>query len=356
MDTFPIGGGRMGEAIRKFDWGGTPLGEMDSWPISLRAVIQMMVAQKQSICLFWGPELILLYNDAYAPMLGAREPTALGRPFKAVWSDVWNDVKPFVDSALAGEGTFSEDMRLVMLRNGYEEETFWTFSYSPLYDDDYNVAGLINVTIDTTAAVQARKTQQILQHELMHRVKNSLAVTGSIVSSTLRNAVSVEHARESIERRLAALAEAQSVLTETADSIEIATVIAAAMKPHADLAGRIEIAGPPVRISSHQAVALSLATYELATNASKYGALSVDGGTVSIDWEIDGQNNFRFAWREAGGPAVEEPQRSGFGTRLTGRAVPSYFSGEASTRYDPSGVHYVLTGTLPPQGPARSGL
>lgn len=144
----------MGEAIRVFDWSKTPLGASRSWPASLKTIVQMMVHQRQAICVLWGQAQTLLYNDAYAAFLGGKEKRALGRPFGEVWAEIWSDIGPLVDEALAGRATYHNNLRLVMNRNGYDEETFWTFSYSPLYGDDGRIAGMINVAVDTTPAVQ----------------------------------------------------------------------------------------------------------------------------------------------------------------------------------------------------------
>ena len=102
---FPIGGGRMGQRIREFAWETTALGPIETWSLDLRSLVQMTVAQQQSICMYWGPDLALIYNNSYAVHLGGKDATALGQPFHIVWSDVWEGVKPFVDKALSGEGT-----------------------------------------------------------------------------------------------------------------------------------------------------------------------------------------------------------------------------------------------------------
>ena len=326
---FPMDGGRTGGLIRAFDWSLTPLGSIESWPQLLRSIVQMMVKQRHAMCIFWGPALAMLYNDAYAPMLGKREAGAMGRPFADVWADVWDDVRPFAEQALSGQGTFSEDLRLVMTRNGFDEETFWTFSYSPVYDDDGRVAGLINVAVETTASVRGRSTQQEVQRELLHRMKNSLAVTSAVVTATLRHASSLAEARTEVERRIAALSDAQALVTQT-DRVDIRTIVSAAMKAHLDTDDRLGMTGPPIALPSHQAVGLSLAVYELATNALKYGALSNTGGRVRVDWDHN-DGKFSFAWQELAGPAVVAPTRRGFGSRLTSQIVVAYFAGSGQT-------------------------
>lgn len=348
---FPIGGGRMGQRIREFAWEQTSLGAIDSWSPALRSIVQMMVSQKQSISMFWGPDLPILYNDAYAQHLGAREPTALGQRFKDLWPDVWDGLKPYVDQALSGEATWHEDYPLVMTRNGYPEETYWTFSYGPLYDDG-EVKGLINITLDTTEAVLGRRNQQALQQELLHRAKNNLAVTTAVVSSTLRYANNLDTARATVAARIAALGKAQEMLREgTADAL-ISEIVTVALRAHLDRPDRMSIKGPDVTIASQKAIGLSLAIYELATNAVKYGALSTASGHVSVSWQIGPDGGFEFVWQETGGPPVTAPKHTGFGSRLTNNVVPGYFAGKAETRYDADGVAYRLRGTLRSAGPA----
>ncbi|WP_242138949.1 PAS domain-containing protein [Sphingomonas sp. TREG-RG-20F-R18-01] len=116
-----------------------------------------MLESRQAMCLCWGPELTLLYNQAYAPFLGLRHPAALGQPIARVWADVWPDIAPFVDRALAGAAVWFEDFPLVLHRNGYPEETWWNFCYSPARDDQGDIVGFLNVASDATAGVLARR-------------------------------------------------------------------------------------------------------------------------------------------------------------------------------------------------------
>jgi two-component sensor histidine kinase len=343
----------MGAAIRSHDWGATPLGPISAWPAALKTIVQMMLHQRHAICVAWGPELIFLFNDAYRPFLGQKLDGALGMPIERVWADVWDDIKPLVDEALAGRGTFSEALRLVMQRNGYDEETFWTFSYSPLRDDSGHIAGLIDVVVDATSVVLARREQdrrddaeKVLRHELVHRVKNSLAVTSAVVIASMRHASSLQEARDTIVQRIAALGQAQDILANAGDSAEVGEIVRAALASHMDGKGRASLSGPRVDISSQQAVGLSLAIYELATNAVKYGAFSNEFGNVAVRWETSGDDGFTFVWQEEGGPVVVPPQRSGFGSRLTNQIVGSYFSGQGVTTYDPAGLRFELKDRL----------
>jgi two-component sensor histidine kinase len=338
--------GIMARAIEAFDWASTPLGPINTWSASLLGAVRIMLGQRHSTCMFWGPDLTMLYNDRYIPALGKKEARALGQPFRRIWSDVWEDVRPLVEDAMAGRGTYSEEMRLVMTRNGFDEETFWTFSYSPLFDDDGSVAGLINITVDVTNAVQARLNQQIMQQELLHRIKNILSVTSTVVSASLRNAETIQQARDAVGARIMALARAQGLFTGLGDSADITEVMGRSIGAHLDGGDRIRLDGPSVRLSSQQAVGLSLALYELSTNAAKYGALSTSDGAVDLAWSVTDNDDFALDWTETGGPQVQSPQREGFGSTLVNMIVPAYFDGDGQADYRPEGLRYSLRGRL----------
>ena len=337
----------MARAIGDFDWQSTPLGPVSGWSVALLTAVRMMLGQRHAACMFWGPELIMLYNDAYVHVLGGKEEHALGQRFQQIWADVWDDVRPLVDQTLSGRGTYSEEMRLVMTRNGFDEETFWTFSYSPLYDDDGTVAGLMNITVDMTGLVQARRNQQIMQEELLHRIKNILSVTSTVVSSSLRNATSIQEARDTVGARIMALAKAQGLFTGLGESADITEVMARSIGAHLVGNDRIRLSGPSVPLSSQQAVGLSLALYELATNAAKYGALASPQGVVDLSWSVMG-DDFALDWQERGGQPVAAPTREGFGSRLVNMIVPAYFNGEGQAEFLPQGLHYTLRGQLTP--------
>lgn len=145
------------DLLTRRDWGATPLGPRAGWPQSLATTVDLMMASGHAMCLAWGPDRTLLYNDAYAPMLGARHPTAFGARFEDAWFDIWTEIAPLVDATFRGETSTFRDMPLTMMRNGYPEETWWAFSYSPVRDEAGAVAGLLNVTLETTERVQAER-------------------------------------------------------------------------------------------------------------------------------------------------------------------------------------------------------
>ncbi|MBB3949086.1 sensor histidine kinase [Aureimonas jatrophae] len=199
---------------------------------------------------------------------------------------------------------------------------------------------------------QARVRQQaVLQRELSHRMKNTLAMVQAVVSQSLRNALDTRDASEKASARIQALASAQDVLTATDwAASDVAAVVAASVAPHCADGERVTLQGPPARVEAQQALGLALAIHELSTNAVKYGALSTDEGRVSVRWDVGPQDRFAFVWEERGGPPVAAPERRGFGSKLTERIVPSYFGGSAASDYEPGGLIYTLNGSLTPSG------
>jgi signal transduction histidine kinase/PleD family two-component response regulator len=147
-------GGEMGYLIRAHDWAATPLGPLESWPRSLHSIVLMMVTSRYQMWMAWGPDLTFLYNDAYCPTLGVKHPGALGKPARNVWAEIWPDIGPLIAQVLeTGEATYSEAMLLLLQRSGFTEETYHTFSYSPLFDDDGAIAGMFCVVVEETERV-----------------------------------------------------------------------------------------------------------------------------------------------------------------------------------------------------------
>ena len=165
LDTanWPDGDSEMASRIRTHDWAATSLGPICDWSPSLRTAVGIVVGSGHAMQLAWGPERVIIYNDAYAPMLGARHPGALGLPLRKAWPDVWQQIEPLVARAFRGETVRFEDFPLTMSRHGHAEETWWNFSYSPVRDESGAVAGLLNVTVDATPKIRADRAEAILR-------------------------------------------------------------------------------------------------------------------------------------------------------------------------------------------------
>jgi PAS domain S-box-containing protein len=154
---FLSGGGEMGAMMRAHDWSTSPLGQPVDWPPALRTVVGLMINSKFPMFVAWGPQLGFLYNDAYCDILGEKHPAALGRPFRDIWSEIWADIGPLAERALAGESTYSDRLYLVMNRHGYDEETWFTYSYSPVRDETGKVSGMYCTCVEVTEQVHAER-------------------------------------------------------------------------------------------------------------------------------------------------------------------------------------------------------
>ncbi|WP_158497834.1 PAS domain-containing protein [Pseudoxanthomonas suwonensis] len=150
---FLRGGGILAARIAAHDWSRHPLGPPAQWPPELKTTLSIMLGSRFAMCVGWGPDLLLFYNDPYIPILGAKDAVALGEPIATVWSEVWEDIRPLAETAMSGTATWREDMYLRMERNGFPEDTWWTFSYTPVRDPDGRVVAMLNVTHETTARV-----------------------------------------------------------------------------------------------------------------------------------------------------------------------------------------------------------
>jgi len=215
------------------------------------------------------------------------------------------------------------------------------------------MVGLAFAVRMATTIARGEMLQDLLVEELNHRVKNTLAILQSIAAQTFRSASRPE--REKFEGRLRALAEAHNLLsTEKWQGSDLQDVIDRVLQPYLlNAPERVRMFGPKVPLAPRLAVVLSMILHEIATNAAKYGALSNDSGTVSLDWEIleeDAGRNLRLIWTEAGGPPVSAPVQRGFGSRLIERSARDQLGGEATVDFLPRGVVYTLTVALEAEG------
>jgi PAS domain S-box-containing protein len=151
---FLVGEGEMARRMRAHDWAATPLGPPANWPQSLKTVVRIMLTSRYAMWMGWGEELAFFYNDAYGPTLGVKHDWALGRPASQVWAEIWPDIGPLVDSVMStGQSSWNEGLLLLLERSGEPEETYHTFSYSPLADDEGRSAGMFCVVMEETQRV-----------------------------------------------------------------------------------------------------------------------------------------------------------------------------------------------------------
>ncbi|WP_207460772.1 response regulator [Azospirillum sp. SYSU D00513] len=158
--AWPAGGGEVGDLVRRPGFQAAGLGPVESWPPSLRSILEMALNSRQAKFVAWGPDLAFLYNDAYIPIFAERHPQALGRPFAEVWSDIWPQIRPIVESNLTGVGHLYEELLIPMMRDGRTQDTWFTFSYTPVRDESGKVAGIVCAAMEVTDQVLAKRREQ----------------------------------------------------------------------------------------------------------------------------------------------------------------------------------------------------
>ena len=159
-----VGGGRMGELIRSTDWSSSPLGPRGAWPQSLRTTINLCLASNFPLCFTWGPSRVQIYNDGYWPVCGAKHPHSMGQDYRECWFSAWPVIGPGFERCMeTGETTFVTDTRMFLDRNGYLEETFFTYSYSPIRDETGGIGGIFHPVTETTHLVLAERRLSALR-------------------------------------------------------------------------------------------------------------------------------------------------------------------------------------------------
>ena len=174
---FLTGGGDMGARIRAYDWAATSFGAPACWPVALRTALGICLNSSFPTAIYWGPELRLLYNDAWAPIPADRHPWALGRPGAEVWADIWDIVGPQLEQVMAtGEGFSAFNQMLPMERDGVPHETYWTYSFTPIRDEDGIVVGVLNQGHEMTAQIVAERALR----ESQERLELALSASNSV--------------------------------------------------------------------------------------------------------------------------------------------------------------------------------
>ncbi len=198
---------------------------------------------------------------------------------------------------------------------------------------------------------QAQSQQSFLIRELHHRVKNTLATVQAVVGATARSTSNIDEFYKAFVGRIVSLANTHSLLTEALwQTAPLREILEKELKPYNDARGeRITLEGPNVELPSEIAVPIGMAVHELTTNAAKYGALSVRNGKVSVIWSVHGEGDEKrllMTWEESGGPAVSQPERQGFGSRLLHRVLTTQLNAKVQVDYDPAGLHVAIDAPL----------
>ena len=178
-EVFFSGSGEMAARMRAKDWAATPLGPVDTWPGSLLTIIQTMLHSRHPMFLWWGPQLLQFYNDAYVPSFGkGKHPAALGMAGRESWPEIWHIIGPQIDDVMReGKASWHEDQLVPIFRNGHIEDVYWTYGYSPVFDESGNIGGTLVICTETTARVLSEKALQHSEERLRWVVEASGAGT-----------------------------------------------------------------------------------------------------------------------------------------------------------------------------------
>ena len=163
VEDWLVGGGEMGKLVRSMDWTETPLGPIESWPQNLRTTVNLALASNLPVCLVWGPKHTQIYNDGYRPICGGMHPRSMGQDFVECWASAWHAIGEAFDRALAGEASDLENRQILLDRNGYDEEAFFTFSFSPIRDETGGVGGLFHPVTETTSRMLGERRTRTLR-------------------------------------------------------------------------------------------------------------------------------------------------------------------------------------------------
>ncbi|MGQ3353639.1 MAG: sensor histidine kinase [Phreatobacter sp.] len=473
---FLAGGGQMGALMRAHDWAATAFGRPSDWAAELKVLASFVLASPQPMMIWWGQDLLQIYNDAFAALMGPeRHPGAFGAAAQHSWGEIWSILGPQVAHVLAGgEPRLNEEELIQITRFGARRSVWWTygfspimvegrvagvvltcqevtarqrltnrirhqserfqqlfeqapgfiafllgpqhvfqfanaayralvgnrpligkpvadilpeasaqgfverldevyrsgelhvgrrvpltladgdgterdyvldFIYQPIVDDDGQVAGVFIQGHDVTAHAAAEKNLTLINHELKHRVKNTLAVTTGIVNQTLRNRGNDE-LLATLRARISAYARAHDILApQTWATGTVHGAVMSAVQTFRAQGGSFTIEGPDLTLGSRQVLSLALAVHELAVNARRYGALSHPTGSVDIRWTLldpENEPKFEFTWKESGGPPCREPERHGFGLHLVSRVLAADFDATTSIAFPTSGLIFTM--------------
>jgi PAS domain S-box-containing protein len=287
--------------------------------------------------------IITSWNRGAEQLFGYTAEEAIGRPITMLIPAERQNEEPTILARIRSGERIDHYETVRQRKDGSLVEI--SLTVSPIKNSEGEIVGASKIARDITERRRAQEQQKLLLGEMKHRVRNTLATVQAIAAQTLRSAVSEE--RDAFLARLRALAGAHDLLTlERWNQAPIGDVVAGALNAFQGSHGdRIAVAGPKhVQLDAHKSTLLAMALHELATNAIKYGALSSEGGRVSVTWELvpeSGARRVKFVWQETGGPPVKPPRRKGFGSVLIERALERELGG-VEYSFDPRGVACAL--------------
>jgi PAS domain S-box-containing protein len=312
-----------------------------------------MFEQANDLIIFAGLDQVITdVNPAAAAAIGLPREEVIGRSQSNFMSvAAFDQTKRMLQHKLEHGGTTQHVLEVI---SSSGRLLTWEVNSTLTLDDAGTPVGLHAIARDVTERQRAEERQRLLVNELNHRVKNTLALVQGLALQSFREGRDPAAARTAFQQRLAALAAAHDLLTR--ESWEGATLTELAQGAVGHLSGseqRVGTEGPPVTLGPKPAVSLVMALHELATNAAKYGALSVPEGRVSLRWEAEEGGPLRLEWRETGGPPVAAPDRRGFGLRMIERALAADLAGRVEVEFNPEGLVCRIDGSLGETAPAQ---
>ncbi len=311
-----------------------------------QAHLAAIVASSPSAVVSLSPDgIIRSWNPAAVSMFGYRPEEAIGRPVDILCPDqaarkAFDDVYARVRR---GEVVHADVLR--RHKDGHLIDA--SINVAPMYDEAGRLVGISSINRDIAERKARERHIEFLMRELAHRSKNLLAVVQAIASQTVRYSCSLEGFQERFTERIAAMSRTQDLLVARDwQGTSITELVDAQLAPFAEAASqRIVRGGPEVEFKASVVQSITLALHELATNAAKYGALSVPDGRVAVAWEVtghDGERRLRMSWRESNGPPVAPPVRKGFGHIVISEMVASAVRGQVTLDYAPAGLAWSI--------------
>ncbi|MBO9560279.1 MAG: PAS domain-containing protein [Caulobacter sp.] len=338
----------MARRISVFDWSTTALGEKATWPQSLKTAVDIMLGCGFPAALWAGDRSVTLYNDAYAALLNGRDD--LGGAGLGALEPASAPLASAIEESWRGKALTFEDQPLLFPGEQSADGRRFTLSCSPVRDEVGAVAAVLVILSETTERAHAGQSLNLMVAELQHRVRNILAVIRSIVSRSAETSDTVEDLSAHLDGRLAALARTQVLLTRSPGAgVDLESLIRDELLAQVADEDRIVIEGPEVLLHPKAAEVMTLAVHELATNATKYGALATALGHIDIGWTVGEGGWIDFKWRESGVKvAAAAPRRVGFGSVLVEQRVPYELMGTGALAFAPGGVQCEISFPLTP--------
>lgn len=292
----------------------------------------------------------LAYNQAYLDVTGATSGELLGRYVFDAFPEKPEREAHFKEQfaqTLAGEETRTEGKLFrIVDPDGQIRDVYWTTIQRPYRDETGKIVGIVQMAQDVTREVFAERRNMIISRELDHRVKNLLSIVASIGRRTAKHSVTTDDFLQRFDARLRAMADTHEQLANNKwDGMELETLIRGSLKSFINAEANVEITGPRVMLSAGEVQTLSLAIHELATNASKYGALRDHRGKLAIDWAWQNDpesGELRLDWIEAVGSKLVPAGTSGFGSEIVDVVVPSQLKARVQRDMTETGLHYSL--------------